>query len=107
MPMSSPMMKRMFGFCCCAAAGMLVSPVIDNDISVVAPRNVAVTRLCQPVFFLGETLAPARGLFLRMQSNMVTLRLQCCHAFCLTHGKPTSNSRESPLLIQIKQDNHR
>ena len=48
-PMSSPMMKRMLGFCagCCAVAGVLAGPDNENDINVVAPSNAAQDRLCQ------------------------------------------------------------
>ena len=47
-PMSSPMMKRMFGFAgVCAAAGVLAGP--DSDISIVAPSSAA-QLLCQPAF---------------------------------------------------------
>jgi hypothetical protein len=43
-PMSSPMMKRILGFCggCCAVAGVLAGP--DNDINMVAPSSEAQDR---------------------------------------------------------------
>ena len=42
-PMSSPMMKRMLGFCAgCAVAGVLAGP--DNDINIVAPSSEAQDR---------------------------------------------------------------
>jgi hypothetical protein len=30
-PMSSPMMKRMLGFCCCADAGMIAVDRVENE----------------------------------------------------------------------------
>ena len=41
-------MKRMLGFGCCAAAGVLAGPHNDTDIYIVAPSSEAQDRLCQP-----------------------------------------------------------
>jgi hypothetical protein len=46
-PMSSPMMKRMFGFCwLCAKAGVLTGP--DNAINIVVPSSDVQAPLSQP-----------------------------------------------------------
>ncbi len=45
-PMSSPMMKRILGFCAgCAVAGVLAGP--DSDINIVAPSSEAQDLLWQ------------------------------------------------------------
>ena len=66
-PMSSPMMKRMFGFCgVCAAAGVLAGPDNASDISADAPSSAArqpAPVLCWP--------SPVPGdLWSSMQSDM-------------------------------------
>ena len=68
-PMSSPMMKRILGFCagCCAAAGVLAGP--DSDINIVAPSSAAQDRLCQPAVLRGG-VAVEGGLSGNMQLNM-------------------------------------
>ena len=71
--MSSPMMKRMFGFCgVCATAGVLVGPDSDTDINVVAPRSAAQDRLCQLGVLRGG-VAIKGGLSGNMELNMATL----------------------------------
>src|SRR5882724_1173656 len=76
-PMSSPMMKRILGFCagCCAVAGVLASP--DSDINIVAPSSPAQDRLCRPGVLRGG-VAIKGGLSGNMELNMTTLsRLWC------------------------------
>ena len=69
--MSSPMMKRMLGFCAgCAVAGVLAGP--DSDINIVAPSSEAQDRLCQPGVLRGG-VAIEGGLSSNMQLNMASL----------------------------------
>src|SRR5882672_7883117 len=70
-PMSSPMMKRILGFCagCCAAAGVLAGP--DNDINIVALISDAQDRFFQPAVFRG-TVGIAGVVSLSMQSGMAS-----------------------------------
>jgi hypothetical protein len=71
-PMSSPMMKRMLGFCagCCAAAGVLIGP--DSGISIDALNRAAHDRLSQPKGLFGGA---AGGLSANTDFNMVLLSL--------------------------------
>ncbi len=51
-PMSSPMMKRMLGFCCCcAAAGALAAITATNDTS--RPRQNFLVRLMASFLIFG------------------------------------------------------
>src|SRR5580704_5457056 len=73
-PMSSPMMKRMLGFCCCcAAAGVLAGPDSEIDISVVAPSSAAQERLCQPAARLHSTFPVPDGFSLGTKLTMASL----------------------------------
>src|SRR5712672_1942699 len=71
-PMSSPMMKRILGFCggCCAVAAVLAGP--DTDINIVAPSSVAQDLLCQLDVLLGSVGAEG-GLLSNVQFNMASL----------------------------------
>ena len=71
-PMSSPMMKRILGFCagCCAVAGVLTGP--DSDINIVALSSEAQDRLSQPGVLRGG-VAIKGGLSGNMELNMATL----------------------------------
>src|SRR6476620_4986256 len=72
-PMSSPMMKRMFGFCgVCATAGVVAGPHSDSDTSVVAPRSAAQDRLCQPVETLRGRFEMSDGLSWFVQQIMTS-----------------------------------
>jgi hypothetical protein len=64
------MMKRILGFGCCAAAGVLAGP--DSDINIVAPSSVAQDRLCQLDVLLGRVGAEG-GLLSNVQFNMASL----------------------------------
>jgi hypothetical protein len=66
------MMKRIFGFCYCAAAGVLTGP--DSDISMDALNRAALDRLRHPEVLLGGVAAEG-GLSLNMESNMASLSL--------------------------------
>ena len=72
MPMSSPMMKRMFGFWagCCAAAGVLTGPA--SDIIIEALSSAAHDRLSQPDCVRGGVATEGR-LSSNMESNMLSL----------------------------------
>ena len=64
-PMSSPMMKRILGFCCCcccAAAGVLVGPDNETDINVAALISAAQDRVCKPLTVLRKTSRILGGL---------------------------------------------
>src|ERR1700730_8115772 len=71
MPMSSPMMKRILGFCggCCATAGVLTSP--DSDFNIVAPSNMAQDRLCDPPVLHGADGIAGVG-SVSLQSSMAS-----------------------------------
>ena len=80
--MSSPMMKRMLGFCagcCCAAAGVLAGPDNASDISVAAPISAAQDRVCQPLIVLRRASRMLGGLLLSMQSDMSFILLCVMH----------------------------
>ena len=89
MPMSSPMMKRMLGFCAvCAAAGVLASP--DAAINADAPSSAAQVRARQLVFVV---LAPspvlAGVLSMPISHGLALLFVMHQIASRLTHRKPT------------------
>src|SRR5262245_20795145 len=66
--MSSPMMKRILGFCAgCALAGP------DSDISVVAPSNAAQERLCQPAALSRSTFLVTDGFSLGTKPAITSL----------------------------------
>ena len=73
-PMSSPMMKRMLGFCCCccASAGVLAGPDSESDISVAAPISAAQDRVCKPLIVLRKVSRMLGGLLTRMQSDIAS-----------------------------------
>src|SRR6476469_7751708 len=79
-PMSSHMMKRMFGFCgVCATAGVVAGPDSDSDTSVVAPRSAAQDRLCQPSPTSRNGFGMPDGLSLCVEQNMTPPSVFCGH----------------------------
>src|SRR5882724_3396147 len=95
--MSSPMMKSIFGFCCCAVAGVLAGPNTDSDINVVAPSSAARGRLFQPVATLRSTFEmPEFFCTINHGLTLLFTGLQASQTLRLTHGKQVACENDLP-----------
>src|SRR3954453_17129922 len=95
-PISSPMMKRMLGFCCCccccccAAAGVLVGPDSEIDINVAALISAAQDLVCKPLMVLRKVSRMLGGLLLSKQSDIASP--SCMR--CLKGSSPDASKAE-------------